>query len=114
MADERRRFSNDDDEAQFYLGWLRDGTREQKVQARDRLSQIFEDRGMVEEATELLEGNARAGVRDRSIFTRLVDCYVSFDGPAVSGIAWTHEEGILRHANRRGARQSPRPDLSRP
>jgi hypothetical protein len=75
MADQRRSFANEDEEAQYYLGLLRNGTREQKIEARDRLSQIFEGRGMVDEATELLEGNARAGIRDRAIFTRLARLY---------------------------------------
>lgn len=75
MSDRGRRFASDDDEAQYYLGVLRDGTREQKIEARERLSQLFEARGMLAEACELLEGNARTGLRSRSLFTRLASLY---------------------------------------
>ena len=68
-------FASEDEEAQHYLRFLREGSQEQKIEARDRLSRIFEDRGMLAEATELLEGNGRTGVRDRSLYTRLATLY---------------------------------------
>jgi hypothetical protein len=66
---------SEDDEAQDYLRLLREGTRDEKIWARSRLSLIFERRGMLEEATELLEANGRAGVRDRALFTQLASLY---------------------------------------
>jgi hypothetical protein len=75
MSNQGRRFANEDDEAQYYLQVLRDGSREEKIEARDRLSFIFERRDMLEEACKLAEGNARVGVRDRAMFTRLSSLY---------------------------------------
>ncbi len=71
----RQNFASEDEEAQYYLALLREGTRERKIEARSALARIFENRGMLEEATELLEGNARAGVRDRTLYTRLASLY---------------------------------------
>ena len=53
----------DSQEVQLWLGWLRDGSDTQKVAARRGLAQVFEQRGMPEEAIELLENNVRVGVR---------------------------------------------------
>ena len=53
----------DSQEVQLWLGWLRDGSDTQKVAARRGLAQVFEQRGMRDEAIELLENNVRAGVR---------------------------------------------------
>lgn len=69
------RFENDDQAAEHWLRLLRDGTPDQQIEARERLSWIFERRGMLEEATDLLEGNGRAGVRTRALFTRLARLY---------------------------------------
>lgn len=65
----------DDARIQQLLGFLRDGTRDQKIAARTGLANIFEQRGMFSEALELLEGNARAGIQDRALFTRLAGLY---------------------------------------
>ncbi|MFN8523326.1 MAG: YqaE/Pmp3 family membrane protein [Chloroflexota bacterium] len=62
---------------QGLLAQLRDGAEAEKIFARDGLSRIFEARGMLAEAIELLEGNARAGVRDSFALTRLARLYRS-------------------------------------
>jgi hypothetical protein len=54
-ADERR--------IERWLDWLRDGSDEDKVAARRGLAGVFEERGMLAEAIELLESNVEAGVR---------------------------------------------------
>jgi hypothetical protein len=69
------RFANDDEAAQYWLGRLRDGTNDQKIEAREQLATIFERRGMFEEATDLLVSNLRAGVRNADIFRRLARLY---------------------------------------
>jgi hypothetical protein len=53
----------DDQQIQDWLNSLRDGTRAEKISARRSLARVFEQRGMLEEAVELLENNVRAGVR---------------------------------------------------
>ena len=68
-------FSSEDEEAQHYLGLLRDGTPEQKIAARERLAPIFERRGLLDEAAECYETNIRAGVRDRETYERLAAVY---------------------------------------
>ena len=56
--------------AHFYLGaykrwldWLRDGSEADKIAARRGLAGVFEQRGMLEEAIELLESNVKAVMR---------------------------------------------------
>jgi hypothetical protein len=54
-ADERR--------IERWLEWLRDGSEPNKISARRGLAGVFEQRGMLNEAIELLESNVEAGVR---------------------------------------------------
>lgn len=68
-------FRNEDEEAQHCLSALRDGTKEQKIVARERLAAIFARRGLYEEAAELYELNVRAGVRSPEIVERLSEIY---------------------------------------
>jgi hypothetical protein len=69
------RFSNDDDAAQYWLRLLRDGDADQKIQAREQLAAVFERRGMLEEATDLLISNVQDGVRNADIFRWLARLY---------------------------------------
>lgn len=69
------RFSSDDEAAQHWLMLLRDGNPDQKIQAREQLATIFERRGMLEEATELLISNIHDGVRSADIFRWLARLY---------------------------------------
>ena len=68
-------FRSEDEEAQSCLSALRDGTRNEKIVARDRLATIFARRGLFEEAADLYERNLRAGVRAPELFERLSDVY---------------------------------------
>lgn len=77
MSTPTPRFENDDQAAQHWLAVLRDGDPDQKIMARGQLAAIFERRGMLSEAAELLEGNARAGVRSRDLFLHLAALYRS-------------------------------------
>jgi hypothetical protein len=52
--------SADDQQIQRWLGWLHDGSEADKLVARRRLAGVFEQRGMLEEAIELLGRNVRA------------------------------------------------------
>jgi hypothetical protein len=65
-------FASEDEEATYCLSLLRDGDRHQKIVARERLSQIFERRGMLDEAASCLESNIREGVRDPRVCMRHV------------------------------------------
>jgi hypothetical protein len=65
----------DHQQAQRWLGALRDGTDAEKIAARHGLAHAFEQRGMLEEAVELLETNVRAGVRSGEIFRWLARLY---------------------------------------
>lgn len=69
------RYTNDEDDAQHWLMVLRDGTSTQRIEARSRLARIFEKRGMIEEATDLLVSNVRAGARNADIFRWLARLY---------------------------------------
>lgn len=68
-------FENDDQAAQHWLLLLRDGDDDQKITAREQLAAVFERRGMLEEATDLLESNVRDGVRNADIFRWLARLY---------------------------------------
>ncbi len=68
-------FANEDEEAQYFLGLLHDGTREQKMLARDRLGRIFERRDLLDEAAECYETNIELGVRERGLYERLAGIY---------------------------------------
>jgi hypothetical protein len=68
-------FTSEDEEATYCLSLLRDGDRHQKIVARERLSQIFERRGMLDEAAQCLESNIREGVRDPRVYQRLAGVY---------------------------------------
>jgi len=65
----------DDEQAQRWLSTLRDGTDAEKMAARRGLARVFEQRGMLEEAIELLEANVRAGARSGEIFRWLARLY---------------------------------------
>jgi hypothetical protein len=69
------RFASEDEEATYWLSLLRDGDRHQQVVARERLSQIFERRGLLDEAAQCLESNIREGVRDPRVYQRLAGVY---------------------------------------
>ena len=64
-------FRSEDEEAQYCLSALRDGTHEEKIVARERLAAIFARRGLYDEAAELYELNIRAGVRSPEVFEDL-------------------------------------------
>lgn len=68
-------FASEDEEATYCLSLLRDGDRHQQIVARERLSQIFERRGMLDEAAQCLESNIREGVRDPRVYQRLAGVY---------------------------------------
>jgi hypothetical protein len=68
-------FASEDEEATYCLSLLRDGDRHQKIVARERLSQLFEKRGMLDEAAQCLESNIREGVRDPRVYQRLAGVY---------------------------------------
>lgn len=65
----------DHEQAQRWLSALRDGTAAEKIAARRGLARVFERRGMLEEAIDLLEANVRAGVRSGEIFRWLARLY---------------------------------------
>jgi hypothetical protein len=68
-------FSDDDEAAQYWLDVLHRGHRDQKIEARHQLAQIFERRGMYPEATDLLISNVGAGVKNADIYRWLARLY---------------------------------------
>jgi tetratricopeptide (TPR) repeat protein len=67
--------SPDDEQIQGWLSQLRDGTPDEKIQARRLLAAVFEQRGMYDEAIDLLVANVRAGERNADIFRWLARIY---------------------------------------
>jgi predicted Zn-dependent protease len=74
----------DHEQAQRWLSALRDGTDAEKIAARRGLARVFEQRGMREEAIDLLEQNVRAGVRNGEIFRWLAQLYRELGEDALS------------------------------
>ncbi len=68
---ERRAFANEEEEVDYYRGFLRDGAREQKIAAREELARLFERRGRLDMAAGLYEANVRAGDCSRATYERL-------------------------------------------
>jgi lipopolysaccharide biosynthesis regulator YciM len=93
-------FASEDDTVQHWLDLLKDGSRYQKIEARWGLSQIFERRGMNDEAIELLETNVAAGSRVPDLFERLAQLYRS-RGETVKCLAAHAEAKRLRTAEAR-------------
>jgi hypothetical protein len=65
----------DGEEASRCLAILRDGDPDQQLDARANLARIFEGRGLLAEAAELLETNARLGPEDAALHVRLASLY---------------------------------------
>jgi hypothetical protein len=101
-----RSFRNDDEEAQHCLSILRDGTREEKIDARERLADICSRRHLFEEAAELYESNIRAGVRSPELFERLSETYRHL-GDHESADAALVEARRTRSPTARPARREP-------
>lgn len=76
-----RTFRSEDEEAQYCLSALRDGTSEEKIVARERLATIFAQRSQFEEAAELYELNVQAGVRSPELFEHLSETYRQLGDP---------------------------------
>ena len=67
--------ANEQAEIDAALLVLRDGTRAEKIAARERLARIFERRDLLEYAAECLEANVLDGVRDPLLYERLASIY---------------------------------------
>ena len=82
-------FRSEDDEAQFCLGVLRDGTPDAKMIARERLAAIFMRRGLFAEAVDAYEMNVRAGACAPELFEQLSAAYrqIGEDGAADAALA---------------------------
>ena len=72
---ERIDHAEDDQQAEGWVAMLRDGSPAEKAAARRGLAAIFEGRGLVAEAIDLLVANARAGHRDVETFQALSRLY---------------------------------------
>jgi hypothetical protein len=69
----------DEQRIQRWLDWLRDGSEADKIVARRGLAHVFEQRGMLAEAIELLERNIDAGVRGAETLRWLSRLYQALD-----------------------------------
>ena len=91
----RDKFASEDDEAQYWLGILRDGPNYLKSDARLALAGIFERRGMFTEASELLDSCIAAGLKRPEVFERLARLYDQLgDEPNAARVradAYAHE-----------------------
>ena len=74
----------DERQIQRWLDRLRDGSEVDKIGARRGLARVFEQRGMLEEAIELLERNLDAGVRSAETLRWLSRLYQARDDEVAS------------------------------
>jgi hypothetical protein len=82
---------------QRWLNVLRDGGEFEKIAARRGLAGVFERRGMVDEAIELLESNIQAGVRSAETLRWLSRLYQA-RGDEVSSLEAALDSSQLRAA----------------
>jgi hypothetical protein len=66
-----------DDETRPWLDALRTGTPHRRIEARAALARIFEQRGMLAEATDLLLANVEAGFLNGQIYRWLERLYLA-------------------------------------
>lgn len=126
----------------YWLALLRDGSPEEKLAARYHLADVFEERGMLVEASELLESNLQAGDQSRALQSRLSQLYVKqgrldalrqlrqqspqsteATSSRAEGVSdgWTHDPGLpfrsfddlLQAISAGEAQLSPRQDVAR-
>lgn len=79
-----RRVSVDEQRVARWLDWLRDGSDGDKIAARRGLAGVFKERGMVDEAIELLERNVEAGAHGAETLRWLSRLYEARDRGAKS------------------------------
>jgi tetratricopeptide (TPR) repeat protein len=87
MTAEPERFVDEQAEAQHWLGVLKDGKDgpySPKVTARLALARIFERRGMLDEAIELLVSSIGAGHREPEVYESLGRLYAAQGRPDLS------------------------------
>lgn len=84
--------SVDDSQIQRWLATLRDGLESEKLVARERLARVFEQRGLLEEASELLEANYLAGVRTTRLYRAMLQLYAKREHE--EGVAWAITQAI--------------------
>jgi hypothetical protein len=95
MSMQTPRFTDDDQAGQYWLGILQAGDPVQSITARTKLARVFERRGMLAEAVELLESNARAGVSDPSLYSSLASHYRALGRTADADAAMGHAAMLM-------------------
>lgn len=75
MTPKSQQSASDDARIQAWLDDLRHGTEPEKIGARRGLARVFEQRGMLQEATDLLMTNVRTGERDANTYRWLAHLY---------------------------------------
>ena len=103
--------SADEQRIQRWLDVLRDGGEADKIAARRGLARVFEQRGMLAEAIELLETNVEAGVRSAETLRWLSRLYQAQGDEANSLAAAVtasqdHDVAYLRDSRRSRGRSS--------
>lgn len=102
-----RRFTNDEDAGRYWLELLRSGSDSEQIEAREHLAAIFEQRGMYDEAADLLVANVRAGVRNTEIFLGLSRIYRALGDEELATRAAAEAARIL-------AAEAPPPSVPQP
>lgn len=106
--------ASEDEEAAWCLSLLRDGDRHQKIVARERLSQIFEKRGLLDETAQCLESNIREGVRDPRVYQRLAGVYRRQGRHELADEVLLEARRLAERMARQGPPGSRRPGRPRP
>jgi hypothetical protein len=97
---EPERFVSEQQEAQHWLGILKDGKESQKIEARLGLAVIFERRGMAEEAIALLVSCIGAGHREPDTYESLGRLYAAQNRPDLSVRARAEAQQLRRRRQR--------------
>jgi hypothetical protein len=77
VPDNGQRVVDRDDETQPWLMMLRTGSQHQRIEARAALARIFEQRGRLPQAIDLLAANVEAGFLNAEIYRWLARLYLA-------------------------------------
>jgi hypothetical protein len=103
-----------DHQAQAWLADLRDSTDSAKVVARRGLARTFEQRGMLEEATDLLTANIKAGAADAATYRWLAQLYRAQGEVAMSEVAAAEASRLVTARYPPRATRAPGRPVGRP
>jgi hypothetical protein len=98
MASVSHEAAHDDEEPRPWLALLREGRPHRRIEARAALAWIFEQCGMLAQATDLLVANVQAGFLNVEVFRRLARLYRALGDEPSAALADAEADKYARPA----------------